>query len=583
MACLHVVHSQISIHAPPRGATEDEKKALEDIKFQFTPLREGRLEKTGIRLDFDISIHAPPRGATRRKSACTRAEVFQFTPLREGRRGAMQTYCCDITNFNSRPSARGDGASRRGQPGRCSFQFTPLREGRLDVKPTATIPDISIHAPPRGATKATKDKKTTRPFQFTPLREGRHFLIKPDKSHTQDFNSRPSARGDLLWLSDNVCPANFNSRPSARGDRTAALHAAIAALFQFTPLREGRRVAASCPSLWHHEFQFTPLREGRLSLLHKTHDSALFQFTPLREGRPDVRLPGFSGDFISIHAPPRGATACSDSDCWISSISIHAPPRGATGCEREETAAGKISIHAPPRGATRANEDADADSRTISIHAPPRGATGDWQSRARQHYISIHAPPRGATCDCGGGGKSRCISIHAPPRGATRGVILVGRELVAFQFTPLREGRLGDGLLRAGRAGCISIHAPPRGATFPASGGPGVGKISIHAPPRGATRNSSAATRPPSFQFTPLREGRPAACGGFRHPGGYFNSRPSARGDAGSQSFQSAPILFQFTPLREGRPDTAFSCTALPAISIHAPPRGATKFKGGWA
>ena len=76
-------------------------------------------------------------------------------------------------------------------------------------------------------------------FQFTPLREGR-----PASTVT-------------------VEPQNdFNSRPSARGDRTAALHAAIAALFQFTPLREGRLEEVG-QIVGVDKFQFTPLREGR--------------------------------------------------------------------------------------------------------------------------------------------------------------------------------------------------------------------------------------------------------------------------------------------------------------------------------
>ena len=54
-----------------------------------------------------ISIHAPPRGAT------------QFG---EG------TVCLS-SNFNSRPSARGDDASPP-QASAVVFQFTPLREGR---------------------------------------------------------------------------------------------------------------------------------------------------------------------------------------------------------------------------------------------------------------------------------------------------------------------------------------------------------------------------------------------------------------------------------------------------------------------
>ena len=56
---------------------------------------------------------------------------FQFTPLREGRPcGGFRRFRC--LYFNSRPSARGDKSS-----------IVPLKH-----------PQISIHAPPRGATYA---------------------------------------------------------------------------------------------------------------------------------------------------------------------------------------------------------------------------------------------------------------------------------------------------------------------------------------------------------------------------------------------------------------------------------------------
>ncbi len=54
--------------------------------------------------------------------------------------------------------------------------------------------------------------------------------------------------------------------------------------------------------------------------------------------------------------------------------------------------------------------------------------------------------------------------------------------------------------------------------------------ISIHAPPRGATH-----------------DGRESCCAE------YFNSRPSARGDAKRDGEKKEHIVFQFTPLREGR------------------------------
>ena len=120
----------ISIHAPPRGATPKLPPSPPPMRFQFTPLREGRHEIIyGMRQNVFISIHAPPRGATRapaRQAACT---LFQFTPLREGRRKSGEC-SWHYLHFNSRPSARGDP-----RPGKASGMHL-----------------ISIHAPPRGAT-----------------------------------------------------------------------------------------------------------------------------------------------------------------------------------------------------------------------------------------------------------------------------------------------------------------------------------------------------------------------------------------------------------------------------------------------
>ena len=276
--------------------------------------------------------------------------LFQFTPLREGRR-------CPAARSTSAPI----------------FQFTPLREGRRSALIGTSFGwMISIHAPPRGATRSLYRALALSAY----------------------FNSRPSARGDKHLKNFFCVLSYFNSRPSARGDQTyigyawyegISIHApprgatsrqkAITGsfIFQFTPLREGRRcwkgASASADS-----FQFTPLREGRRHHIglqapcacisihapprgatHKVSvlcASILFQFTPLREGRLrkiDYIIHTLK---ISIHAPPRGATASSVSDINRKLISIHAPPRGATSHGFFVTIPSPISIHAPPRGAT---------------------------------------------------------------------------------------------------------------------------------------------------------------------------------------------------------------------------------------
>ena len=70
----HSDNHEISIHAPPRGATEPARiHALLQALFQFTPLREGR----------PAGPHKPGG----------RAATFQFTPLREGRRQKICNFC----------------------------------------------------------------------------------------------------------------------------------------------------------------------------------------------------------------------------------------------------------------------------------------------------------------------------------------------------------------------------------------------------------------------------------------------------------------------------------------------------------
>ena len=231
-------------------------------------------------------------------------------------------------------------------------------------------------------------------FQFTPLREGR----QPKRGirwQTMNFNSRPSARGDINRLQASQSSMYFNSRPSARGD--------------------------------------PKFREAYIRA------------------------------FISIHAPPRGAT-----------FPIPAFPKSCL-----------ISIHAPPRGATCTRQKG-LYMNFISIHAPPRGATPTLRRFLQRWKFQFTPLREGRRRVLLGSGVEENISIHAPPRGATRQrVKFVPRYI--FQFTPLREGRLIRATdksvtiqfqftpLREGRHNgkvdmkiiLISIHAPPRGATPP--------------------------------------------------------------------------------------------------------------------
>ena len=189
----------------------------------------------------------------------------------------------------------------------------------------------------------------------------------------------------------------------------------------------------------------------------------------------------------------------------------------------------------------------------ISIHAPPRGATIAFLLSSRNPRISIHAPPRGATNRLFSLKKQGLISIHAPPRGATSASSYLLQAWI-FQFTPLREGR---------PAVYSDTRTPPNFNSRPSARG----DPTAYSP--------FLLVSALAFQFTPLREGRLAILLTPFAPRN-FNSRPSARGDKLSAAL-SQTKTFQFTPLREGRPIPDDIYSSADFISIHAPPRGATR------
>ena len=192
-----------------------------------------------------------------------------------------------------------------------------------------------------------------------------------------------------------------------------------------------------------------------------------------------------------------------------------------------------ISIHAPPRGATyrRFNRRKSRQSKCISIHAPPRGATCTVWIQRILSAISIHAPPRGATYAV----YYVCIlpnyfNSRPSARGddSYMGAVCAKR---GFQFTPLREGRRAR--LRVCSAAQSDFNSRPSAR--------GDNDFDFHnemvvlfqfTPLReGRLTASAGSTTGNVFQFTPLREGRHARWGVYLPNGGYFNSRPSARGD----------------------------------------------------
>ena len=231
-----------------------------------------------------------------------------------------------------------------------------------------------------------------------------------------------------------------------------------------------------------------------------------FQFTPLREGRRVGGCHPVQAVYFNSRPSARGDADGTERKRHAHGISIHAPPRGATAYKSIKELDGRvISIHAPPRGATRAN--VCICCRKYFNSRP--SARGDRRRHARAQVlpISIHAPPRGATSTASPSIRTSNFNSRPSARGDARW-LNAAFNLLIFQFTPLREGRQPVGFqikqalhfnsrpsargddhrrLRHRRRRHISIHAPPRGATRRRHARAQVLPISIHAPPRGAT------------------------------------------------------------------------------------------------
>ena len=122
------------------------------------------------------------------------------------------------------------------------------------------------------------------------------------------FNSRPSARGDLLRGKYAQGVHNFNSRPSARGDVLHVVYSFHSRYFNSRPSARGD-MHLDVP-LHENELHFNsrPSARGDSVTSIVSASASRFQFTPLREGRHRRLYHRASSGNISIHAPPRGAT-----------------------------------------------------------------------------------------------------------------------------------------------------------------------------------------------------------------------------------------------------------------------------------
>ena len=166
----------ISIHAPTRGATKANEKALADFK---------------------ISIHAPTRGAT---VLCRQGQHRQVISIHAPTRGATKVeprYVPFDLNFNSRSHAGSDvgrGGHRRLY--RISIHAPTRGATRPAVSKLRTRRSISIHAPTRGATSTCPCPSPHRGNFNSRSHAGSDSPVRAAEESRQDFNSRSHAGSD---------------------------------------------------------------------------------------------------------------------------------------------------------------------------------------------------------------------------------------------------------------------------------------------------------------------------------------------------------------------------------------------------
>ena len=294
--------------------------------------------------------------------------------------------------FNSRPSARGDNTTNSCVSLVVEFQFTPLREGRR-CKRNKTSSTMRFQFTPlrEGRPSRSYSGACALRFQFTPLREGRRHSDVRQRNEQISIHAPP--RGATCFVEGSLYGWVISIHAPPRG-----------------ATNKNKKNAEGLP------FQFTPLREGRLKANARKFSDNLFQFTPLREGRRCLLLQQ-RNDFISIHAPPRGATWILPSTPTPRYFNSRPSARGDAPPEQVE-ASPAISIHAPPRGATILITQAIRAILQFQFTPLREGRRAHRGGYASAVYFNSRPSARGDHRDAHAG-RNPGISIHAPPRGAT--------------------------------------------------------------------------------------------------------------------------------------------------------------------
>ena len=242
------------------------------------------------------------------------------------------------------------------------FQSTRPRGARLDaVSVLVGHVRVSIHAPARGATRASSAQARPR-SSFNPrAREGRDPALTAAAWACSWVSIHAPARGATRRVLVNL------------GYVAVSIHAPARGATRLDPVR-GRGM----------KFQSTRPRGARRQDSLYAQASSAFQSTRPRGARLGLAL-GLGRDLgVSIHAPARGATMLRGI-LRLCVLFQSTRPRGARQTQLNNARTAQEFQSTRPRGARLQERRGRRAGRAVSIHAPARGATGRgwcWMRRS---------------------------------------------------------------------------------------------------------------------------------------------------------------------------------------------------------
>ena len=194
-------------------------------------------------LPWHFNSRPSARGDLTTKHMAHRRKYFNSRPSARGDAGRrLQRHSPE--HFNSRPSARGDIWIPTITDAATDFNSRPSARGDCFALYKQFSCNISIHAPPRGATRDADNRREKAVISIHAPPRGATRL-NHEYPHQKNFNSRPSARGDSSASCRADTPPAISIHAPPRGATRPRIVSVEADKFQFTPLREGRREAGA--------------------------------------------------------------------------------------------------------------------------------------------------------------------------------------------------------------------------------------------------------------------------------------------------------------------------------------------------